>query len=231
MSPVLEGRFLSLFPLLLVAAIVCLVFVLFLSGVSCSSPSINRFLRGVLMWNPRHKMVTHLLLYLSSNRCLPCPMTERACCPTPVAWHPCFTGGKDVGNQVWLCVCSQQRLASPSKFLCHWAGLSGLLPWEHSFSWAPCGGQWRGAGKWAQVPVMDRAPSWEAGMLAYTFGEFIMHLASFLFIHCVMVTLFSPHQPCMFFTEVSCLIALQLSQPLMGSRNLGCFRLCGLFFF
>lgn len=64
-----------LFPLLLVAAIVCLVFVLFLSGVSCSSPSINRFLCGVLMWNPRHKMVTYLLLYLSSSRCLPCPMT------------------------------------------------------------------------------------------------------------------------------------------------------------
>ena len=106
---------------------------------------------------------------------------QRACCPTPVAWHLCFTGGKDIGNQVWLCVCSQQWLASPSKFLCHWAGLSGLLPWEHSFSWAPCGGQWRGAGKWAQVPVMDRAPSWEAGVLAYNLSGIYYTFSIFSF--------------------------------------------------
>lgn len=99
--------------------------------------------------------------------------------PTPVAWQLCFTGGKDIGNQVWLCVCSQQWLVSPSQFLCHWAGLSGLLPRNQSFSWLPCGGRWRRAGKWAQIPVMDRAPGWEAGMLASTFWEFIKHLASF----------------------------------------------------
>lgn len=153
---------------------------------------------------------------------------DRACCPPPVAWHLCFTGGKDTGKM------RRDFVSVPSSDWSHLLNScaieqdSGVLPRNRSFSRAPCGGQ-RRAGKWAQVPTMDRAPRWEAGMPAYTFREFVIHVASFLFIHCVMVTLFSP-LPCMFFTEVSCLIALQLSQPLMGSRNLGCFRLSGLFF-
>ena len=96
-------------------------------------------------------LLTYYFISAATDVCH-CTMTGFVA-PTPVAWQLRFPGGKDTGSRLWLCVCSQQWLASPSQFLCHWAGLSGLLPGNPSFSWLPCGGQWRRAGEWARVPL------------------------------------------------------------------------------
>lgn len=131
------------------------------------------------MWNPRHRwLLTYYFISTATDVCH-CTMTERVCCP--------YSSG------LTALLHRRKGYWESGVTLCLFPAVTGLtfsIPvplsrtlWSFAMKpvflmitlWRPVEKSWQGA----QIPVLDRAPGWEAGMLASTFWEFIKHLASF----------------------------------------------------